>query len=658
VHDGEVFHYRRACDFGLATEPVIYTRGVNGDEHNHGPYHAQGVLLVKGKNFQPIFGVVASHCGSKYRKGKENFNLYTPSMAFGQRLRGLSILCGTRVFFLFKCLIFRNFAPHFSAGMLTVSNISLRYGKRVLFEDVNLKFTNGNCYGIIGANGAGKSTFLKIISGEIEPNTGSIDLEPGKRMAVLSQNHFQFDEVPVLQTVLRGHQKLWSIMEEKDALYAKEDFSDEDGMRASELEGEFAELDGWNAESDAATILSNLGLEESEHEKLVKDLSGNQKVRVLLAQCLFGNPDVLLMDEPTNDLDVETIRWLEDFLAGFENTVLVVSHDRHFLDNVCTHVCDIDFSRIKIFTGNYSFWYQSSQLALRQRSDQNKKAEEKKKELQEFIARFSANVAKSRQATARKKMLEKLDIEEIQPSTRKYPGIVFRQEREVGDQVLTIEGLQGSVNGERVFGNLNFTVNKGDKIAFISRNTLALNTFFKTLWGEVAPDAGEINWGVTVKMTYLPNDNSSFFKDPINLVDWLRQYSVEKDETFIRGFLGRMLFSGEETQKMCDVLSGGEKVRCMLSKMMIQNPNVLLLDEPTNHLDLESIQSLNNGLQDYAGILMFHSHDQEVINTIANRIIEITPNGMIDKYMSYEEYAEDQSIHQRREELYGRAMSK
>ena len=537
--------------------------------------------------------------------------------------------------------------------MLTVSNISLRFGKRVLFEDVNLKFTAGNCYGIIGANGAGKSTLVKIIAGEIEPNTGSVDLEPGKRMAVLKQNHFEFDEIPVLQTVLRGHHRLWAIMEEKDALYAKADFTDEDGMRASELEAQFAEMDGWNAESDAATLLSNLGIEESIHEKLMKELSGNQKVRVLLAQALFGNPDVLLMDEPTNDLDVETIRWLEEFLAGFENTVLVVSHDRHFLDNVCTHVCDIDYSRIKIFSGNYSFWYQSSQLALRQRSDQNKKAEEKKKELQEFIARFSANVAKSRQATARKKMLEKLDIEEIQPSTRRYPGIFFKQEREVGDQILTLDNVSCSIGSNKLFGNLNFTVNKGDKIAFLSRNTLALNTLFKVLWGEVKPDSGEVKWGVTVKMGFLPNDNSAYFEKPINLVDWLRQYSTEKDETFIRGFLGRMLFSGEETQKMCNVLSGGEKVRCMLSKMMIENPNVGVFDEPTNHLDLESIQALNNGLIEYAGIVLMHSHDQEVINTVANRIIEITPNGMIDKYMTYEEFAEDPSVQQRRAELYG-----
>jgi len=539
--------------------------------------------------------------------------------------------------------------------MLTVSNISLRFGKRVLFEEVNLKFTAGNCYGIIGANGAGKSTLFKIIADEIEPNTGSIDLEPGKRMAVLKQNHFEFDEIPVLQTVLRGHHRLWAIMEEKDVLYAKADFTDEDGIRASELEAQFAEMDGWNAESDAATLLSNLGIQEAMHEKRMKELSGNQKVRVLLAQALFGNPDVLLMDEPTNELDVETIRWLEEFLAGFENTVLVVSHDRHFLDTVCTHVCDIDYSRIKIFSGNYTFWYQSSQLALRQRSDQNKKAEEKKKELQEFIARFSANVAKSRQATARKKMLEKLDIEEIQPSTRRYPGIFFKQEREVGDQILTLDNVSCSVGGSKLFGNLNFTINKGDKIAFLSRNTLALNTLFKVLWGEVKPDKGEVKWGVTVKMGFLPNDNSSYFEKPINLVDWLRQFSAEKDETFIRGFLGRMLFSGEETQKMCNVLSGGEKVRCMLSKMMIENPNVGIFDEPTNHLDLESIQALNNGLTEYAGIVLMHSHDQEVINTVANRIIEITPNGMIDKYMTYEEFAEDAAVQQRRAELYGTA---
>ena len=473
-------------------------------------------------------------------------------------------------------------------------------------------------------------------------------------MAVLSQNHFAFDDFPVLQTVIRGHQKLWEIMEEKDALYAKEDFSEDDGMRASELEGEFAEMDGWNAESDVATLLSSLGITEQYHEYLVKDLNGNQKVRVLLAQALFGNPDVLLMDEPTNDLDVDTIRWLEMFLANFDNTVLVVSHDRHFLDNVCTHVCDIDFGKIQIFSGNYTFWYQSSQLALRQRSDQNKKAEEKKKELQEFIARFSANVAKSKQATSRKKMLEKLNIEEIQPSTRKYPGIIVKQGREVGDQILTVENLSAKAeSGDVLFSNMNFTVSKGDKIAFISRNTLALNQFFKTLLGEVKPATGNFNWGVTVTMSNLPNENAHYFTDKINLVDWLRQYSTEKDETYVRGFLGRMLFSGEETQKMCTVLSGGEKVRCMLSKLMLENPNVLLLDEPTNHLDLESIQALNNGLVDYAGVVMFHSHDQEFINSIANRIIEITPNGIIDKYMSYEEFAEDAQIKERKAELYG-----
>ena len=537
--------------------------------------------------------------------------------------------------------------------MLTVANVSLRFGKRVLFEDVNLKFTRGNCYGIIGANGAGKSTFLKILSGEIEPNTGSVDMDPGKRMAVLNQNHFAFDEFPVLQTVIRGHSQLWAIMEEKDALYAKEDFTEDDGMRASELEADFAEMDGWNAESDAASLLSSLGIEEDVHDKLLKELNGNQKVRVLIAQALFGNPDVLLMDEPTNDLDVETIRWLEDFLAQFENTVLVVSHDRHFLDNVCTHVCDIDYSKINIFSGNYTFWYESSQLALRQRSHQNKKSEEKKKELQEFIARFSANVAKSRQATARKKMLDKLDIEEIQPSTRKYPGIFFRQNREVGDQVLTVENLSYQTSsGEYLFKDVNFTVNKGDKIAFVSRNTLALNTLFKALWGEEKGSTGEIRWGVTVTMGFLPNENAHYFTEKINLVDWLRQYSEEKDETYIRGFLGRMLFSGEETQKMCTVLSGGEKVRCMLSKMMLESPNVGLFDEPTNHLDLESIQALNNGMKEFAGTILFHSHDQEVMNSIANRIIEITPNGLIDKHMSYEEFAESAEIKERKTELY------
>lgn len=543
--------------------------------------------------------------------------------------------------------------------MLTVSNISLRYGKRVLFEDVNLKFNEGNCYGIIGANGAGKSTFLKILSGEIDPNTGSVNFEPGKRMAVLSQNHFAFDEYPVLQTVLMGHSKLWKIMEEKEAIYSKPDFNDEDGIKASELEEKFAEMNGWNAESDAAELLSGLGISEDNHHMLMKDISGNLKVRVLMAQALFGNPDILLMDEPTNDLDVDTINWLEDFLAGFRNIVIVVSHDRHFLDSVCTHVCDIDFGKINIFTGNYTFWYQSSQLALKQRSDQNKKSEDKKKELLEFIARFSANVAKSRQATSRKKMLDKLDIEEIKPSNRKYPGIFFKQEREAGDQILTVSNLSYKSEEEDFFNDINFTMNKGDKIAFISKNTMALNNFFKILAGELKPSSGEVNWGITITKSYLPNDNSSYFKDNNNnLIDWLRQFSKDKDETFIRGFLGRMLFSGEETLKMSNVLSGGEKVRCMFSKMMLENPNLMLLDEPTNHLDLESIQALNNGLIDFKGQLLFHSHDQEFIDTIANRVIEIGPFGMIDRMGTYSDYMDTEEIKPRREALYHKGLAK
>jgi ATPase subunit of ABC transporter with duplicated ATPase domains len=538
--------------------------------------------------------------------------------------------------------------------MLNVNNLSLRFGKRVLFEDVNLKFTPGNCYGVIGANGAGKSTFLKILSGEIEPTSGHIDIEPGKRMAVLSQNHFEFDEVEVLNTVIMGHKQLWDIMDEKDTLYAKEDFSDADGMRASELEEQFAEMDGWNAESDAANLLSGLGIVEKYHHQKVKDLSGNQKVRVLLAQALFGNPDILLLDEPTNDLDVDTAAWLEQFLAEFKNIVLVVSHDRHFLDTVCTHITDVDFKKIQIFTGNYTFWYQSSQLALRQRQDQNKKAEEKKKELLDFIARFSANVAKSKQATSRRKMLDKLDIEEIKPSSRKYPGIVFKQEREAGDQVVTVDSVTiANEEGDNVVNNLSFTVNKGDKIAFLSKNPLSLTMFFKCLGGEIKPDKGTLNWGVTIQKAYLPNDNSSFFNTKLNLVDWLRQYSEEKDETFIRGFLGRMLFSGEESLKSADVLSGGEKVRCMLSKLMLESPNLLILDEPTNHLDLESIQALNNSLIDYAGMVLFHSHDHEFINTVANRIIEITPKGAIDKMCTYDEYISDASVKERRTEMYG-----
>lgn len=537
--------------------------------------------------------------------------------------------------------------------MLSVSNVSLRYGKRVLFEDVNLKFTPGNCYGVIGANGAGKSTFLKILSGEIEANTGSVSLNPGARMAVLKQNHFEFDETTVINTVIMGHKRLWEIMAEKDAIYAKADFSEADGVKASELEGEFAEMNGWMAESDAAELLSNLGIKEDKHQILMKDLSGNEKVRVLLAQALFGNPDILLLDEPTNDLDVETISWLEDFLAEFKNTVIVVSHDRHFLDTVCTHVCDIDFSKIQIFTGNYSFWYQASQLASRQKAEQNKKAEEKKKELLEFIARFSANVAKSKQATARKKMIEKLNIEEIQPSTRRYPAIMFTQEREAGDQILSVENLSKSVNGNLLFRNISFTLNKGDKVAVLSKNGLAVTQLMEILSENATPDTGEYKWGVTITKTYLPVDNSDFFEGvDLNLVDWLRQFSKEKDETFIRGFLGRMLFSGEETQKKSNVLSGGEKVRCMISRMMLQNPNFLLLDEPTNHLDLESITAFNNGLIDYKGSVMFTSHDHEFTQTVANRIIEITPNGCIDKLMSYDEYLESNAIKELRDSMY------
>ncbi|MCK9481161.1 MAG: ATP-binding cassette domain-containing protein [Bacteroidia bacterium] len=542
--------------------------------------------------------------------------------------------------------------------MITCNNLSLRFGKRVLFDEVNVKFTSGNCYGIIGANGAGKSTFLKIITGEIDPNTGSVDIEKGKRMAVLKQNHFEFDQFEVLQTVIMGHKDLYAIMQEKDALYAKSDFSDEDGVRAAELEEKFAEMEGWNAESDAGTLLNGLGISDDFHYKTMHELSNNQKVRVLLAQALFGNPDILIMDEPTNDLDVHTIAWLENFLADFENLVLVVSHDRHFLDSVCTHVADIDYSKIQVFTGNYSFWYQSSQLALRQRQEQNKKSEEKRKELQEFIARFSANAAKSRQATSRKKLLEKLNIEEIKPSSRKYPAIFIIPEREAGDQVLKVENLSYKQDGENLFTKVNFTVNKGDKIAFLSKNTLALTRFFQVLADEMKPTTGSYHYGVTIKKGYLPNDNSKYFEGiNLNLVDWLRQFSKEKDETFIRGFLGKMLFSGEESLKSAKVLSGGEKVRCMLSKLMLEQPNFVIADDPTNHLDLESIQSLNNSFVDYKGTIVFQSHDHEFIQTVANRIIEITPNGIIDKICTYDEYLEDESVQQRKTELYGSAPS-
>lgn len=536
--------------------------------------------------------------------------------------------------------------------MLTATNLGLQFGKRVLFDEVNLKFTPGNCYGVIGANGAGKSTFLKILSGEIQSTRGNVSIEPGARMAVLKQNHFEFDEVSVLQTVIMGHNKLWNIMQEKDAIYAKPDFSDADGVRASELESEFAEMNGWGAESDAAELLSNLGVKEHAHQKLMKELSGNEKVRVLLAQALFGNPDLLLLDEPTNDLDVETIMWLENFLADYKNTVIVVSHDRHFLDSVCTHIVDIDFNRIQMFTGNYSFWYESSQLALRQKTDQNKKAEDKRKELLEFIARFSANASKSRQATSRKKLLEKLNIDEIQPSSRRYPGIIFKQEREAGDQILNVDDLSKTIDGNVLFSGLTFSVRKGDKIAVLSKDSLAITTLLQILAGEIKPDTGSFRWGTTITHAYLPNDNADYFKSDLNLIDWLRQYSTNKDESYVRGFLGKMLFAGEETFKKCSVLSGGEKVRCMLSRLMLQNANFLILDEPTNHLDLESITAFNNTLKEFKGTVIFTSHDHEFTQTVANRIIEISAGGSIDKQMTYDEYITDERVKSQREELY------
>jgi ATPase subunit of ABC transporter with duplicated ATPase domains len=539
--------------------------------------------------------------------------------------------------------------------MISVNNLSLQFGKRVLFDEVNVKFVNGNCYGVIGANGAGKSTFLKILTGDQDPTTGRIELEPGKRLAVLKQNHFEFDDFEVLQTVIMGHKRLFEIMVEKDALYAKPDFSDADGMRTAELEGEFADLEGWNAETDAATLLSNLGIEEAKHYLKMEELSNDMKVRVLLAQALFGNPDVLVLDEPTNDLDLKTIGWLEDFLLDFKNTVIVVSHDRHFLDTVCTHICDIDYSKINMFTGNYSFWYQSSQLATRQRSDKNKKAEEKKKELMDFISRFSANASKSKQATSRRKMLDNLNIEEIQPSSRKYPGITFHQERDAGNQILSIENLSYKVEGQFLFSGLNLIVNKGDKIAFISKNSVALTAFFEILNGNVKPETGEFTYGTTIVTAYIPNDNHNYFNDKLPLIDWLRQYAQtdeEREEVYLRTFLGRMLFTGEEALKTANVLSGGEKVRCMLSKMMLAKANLLLMDEPTNHLDLESITALNNGMAEYQGTMLFTSHDHELVNTVANRIVEITPNGIIDKMMPYDDYLADPKIAQLQEELY------
>lgn len=541
--------------------------------------------------------------------------------------------------------------------MIAANNLSLQFGKRVLFDEVNLKFTGGNCYGVIGANGAGKSTFLKILSGEIDPTRGNISIEPGKRMAVLKQNHHEFDEVSVLDTVMMGHGRLWSIMQEKDAIYAKPDFSEEDGIKASELEAEFAEMNGWNAQSDAAALLSGLGISEEDHFKLVKELSGNEKVRVLLAQALFGNPDILILDEPTNDLDIHTVSWLEDFLLEFKNTVIVVSHDRHFLDTVCTHIVDIDFKAIRLYTGNYSFWYQSSQLALTQRSSANKKAEEKRKELQEFIARFSANASKSRQATSRRKLLEKINVDDIQPSNRRYPAIIFQQKRTAGDQILHIEHLTYAPGGNTQFKKLDLYVNKGDKIAFLSKESIAITSLFRILVGELQPTSGHFKFGQTITTAYLPSNNDYYFNTNDNLIDWLRQFAEDenKDEIYIRGFLGKMLFSGEEVFKKANVLSGGEKMRCMISRMMLAGANVLILDEPTNHLDLESITAFNNALKDFPGTVLFTSHDHEFTNTVANRIVEITPNGFIDKLMSYDEYIENERVAEQKEALYADA---
>lgn len=536
--------------------------------------------------------------------------------------------------------------------MISTSNVSLRYGKRVLFEDVTIKFMPGNVYGLIGANGAGKSTFLKILAGEIEANTGSVDMPKGSRLSVLKQDQFAADAFPVLQTVIMGHTRLWKVMEEKDALYAKADFSDADGERAAELEGEFADLEGWNAEYEAAELLSGLGIAEDKHQTLMGDLGTSDKVRVLLAQALFGNPDVLLLDEPTNGLDAETVLWLENFLDSFQNTVIVVSHDRHFLDAVCNYMADLDFSKITMYPGNYSFWYESSQLALRQRQDVNKKTEDKRKELEEFVRRFSANASKSKQATSRQKLLQKLTLEEIKPSSRKYPYIAFKPEREAGNQLLTVENLSAKVDGQTIFRNVSFMLDKGDKVALVSRDDRAPSLLFDILFEQVKPATGSFKWGTTITPSYFPKENTEFFDTDLNLVDWLRQYSTEKDESFIRGFLGRMLFSGEESLKKSNVLSGGEKVRCMLSKMMMEGGNVLTLDDPTNHLDLESITALNNSLQEFNGTLLFASHDLQVIETVANRIIELTPDGIIDRRMTYEEYLADENIREQRRRMY------
>ena len=537
--------------------------------------------------------------------------------------------------------------------MITVNDLSVQFGKRILFQDVNLTFTPGNCYGIIGANGAGKSTMLRVISKQLDPTRGTVTLGPGERLSVLSQDHFAFDENTVMDTVLMGHSVLWAIMEEKNALYAKPDFSDEDGTRVAELEDKFAEMEGWNAESDAAMLLSGLGIKEDLHYMLMKDLSGKQKVRVLLARALYGKPDNLLLDEPTNDLDLETVSWLENYLSNFENTVLVVSHDRHFLDSVCTHTVDIDFGKVQQFSGNYSFWYESSQLALRQQQQQNKKAEEKRKELEEFIRRFSANVAKSKQTTSRKKMLEKLNIEEITPSSRRYPGILFTPGREPGNKILEIKGLTKSIEGQLLFRDLNFNVEKDDKIVFISRDPRAMTALFSIINGEMTPDEGTYEWGQTITTAYLPLDNSGYFNTDLNLVEWLSQFAKDTNEVFLKGFLGRMLFSGEEILKKASILSGGEKMRCMISKMMMLDANTLVLDTPTNHLDLESIQAFNNTLKTYRGNVLFASHDHEFIQTVANRIIELTPNGIIDKIMDYDDYITDPIVAEMRQKLYG-----
>ena len=537
--------------------------------------------------------------------------------------------------------------------MITVSNLAIQFGKKFLFQDVNLKLTPGNCYGIIGANGAGKSTFLRMISGDLDSTRGSVTLAPGERLSVLRQDHYAFDEFTVIDTVLMGHDKLWKVSREKDAIYAKADFTEEDGIRASELEEQFAEMDGWNAESDAAMLLSGLGIKEENHTKLVKELSGKEKVKVLLAQALFGKPDNLLLDEPTNDLDLETVQWLENYLANFDNTLLVVSHDRHFLDSICTHVIDIDYGKIQLFAGNYSFWYQSSQLALRQQQAQNKKAEEKKKELLEFIQRFSANVAKSKQATSRRKMLDKLNIEEIQPSTRRYPGIIFTPERETGNNILHVNNLvKYSDEGSLLLNNISFNIEKDEKVVFLSRNPLAITALFEILNDRIKADSGSYTWGVTITTAYLPLENAMFFESDQTLVEWLSMYSSDTSESYLRGYLGKMLFSGEDIYKKVKVLSGGEKMRCMISRMMLRNANAMILDNPTNHLDLESIQAFNNTLTSFKGNILLASHDHEFINTVCNRIIEITPNGIIDKLMSYDDYISDETIHELRKKMY------